>query len=174
MCQTGAGRAFSIRPVREEDAESIVELLNPIIEAGIYSIMDRPVTADDQIEFIWSLPARSVYHLAVANDNGEVLGVQDVLPSAPGIDAFKQVGEISTFVSLKSQRIGIGRALTRETFQEAKRLDYQKLRATIRADNPSAIVFYQEQGFQIIGTAAKHAYVNGQYIDEILAERFLG
>jgi len=164
---------FTIRPVREEDAASIVELLNPIIEAGIYSIMDEPVTLEDQIEFIRMLPARSVYHLAVANDNGEVLGMQDVLPSASGIDAFKHVGEISTFVSLKSQRTGIGRALSRETFQEAKGQGYQILRATIRADNPQAIAFYQEQGFKIIGTAAKHAYVQGQYIDEILAERFL-
>ena len=32
---------YSIRTVREADATSIIEILNPIIEAGIYSIMDN-------------------------------------------------------------------------------------------------------------------------------------
>ena len=43
---------FSIRVAREEDAESIVELLNPIIQAGQYTAMVEQLSVDDQIDFI--------------------------------------------------------------------------------------------------------------------------
>jgi RimJ/RimL family protein N-acetyltransferase len=45
--------------------------------------------------------------------------------------------------------------------------------ATVRADNPQAVSFYQSQGFQIIGTAHKHAFVRGQYVDEIFLEKLI-
>jgi RimJ/RimL family protein N-acetyltransferase len=48
------------------------------------------------------------------------------------------------------------------------------LRAVIRADNPQAIAFYLQQGFRIIGTAERHAYINGTFIDEVIAEKMLG
>ncbi len=47
---------FSIRMVREKDAESIIELLNPIIQEGKYTIMDEQLSVDDQIDFIRGFP----------------------------------------------------------------------------------------------------------------------
>jgi hypothetical protein len=35
------------------------------------------------------------------------------------------------------------------------------------------IPFHLSQGFDVIGTAQKHAFVGGVYIDEILMERFV-
>jgi L-amino acid N-acyltransferase YncA len=164
---------FSIRRVREEDAGSIVELLNPIIQAGKYTIMDEPVSVDDQIGFIRGFPERGVYHAAVRNDSQEVLGIQDVQPISTEVNALRHVGEISTFVRLDSLRNGIGRSLSDATFQAAREKGFLKIRATIRADNPQAISFYKSQGFEVIGTAQKHAFVGEVYIDEILMERFI-
>ena len=164
---------FSIRLVREEDAESIVELLNPIIQVGMYTIMDEILSVEDQINFIRGFPKRGVYHVAVCNESQKVLGLQDVQPISTGVNAFKHVGEISTFVLLASHRKGIGRSLSHATFQAAKEQGFIKVRASIRADNPQAVSFYQSQGFKIIGTAQKHTFVGGKYIDEILAEKFI-
>ena len=164
---------FSIRRVREEDAASIVELLNPIIQAGVYTIMDEPVSLDDQVGFIREFPERGVYHAAVGNDGQTILGIQDVVPISTAVHALKHVGEISTFVRLGSHRNGIGRSLSHATFQAAREQGFLKIRATIRADNPGAIAFYLSQGFQVIGTAQKHAYVGGVYLDEILIERYI-
>jgi L-amino acid N-acyltransferase YncA len=164
---------YSIRRAREEDAESIVELLNPLIEEGTFTIIDERISVKDQSDFIRSFPKRGVYHVAVCNDSRKVLGIQDVQPVS-AVEAFKHVGEISTFVSLNSLRRGIGRSLSRATFRAAKELGFMKLRATIRADNQAAIAFYLNQGFEIIGTALKHTCVRGEYIDEFLAERFIG
>ena len=56
---------FSIRTVREEDAESIVELLNPIIQAGKYTIMVEQLSVQDQIAWIRGVSKRGVFNVAV-------------------------------------------------------------------------------------------------------------
>ena len=164
---------FTIRRVREDDAASIVELLNPIIQGGKYTIMDEPVSVDDQIGFIRGFPERGVFHAAVDKGSQSVLGIQDVVPISTTANSLKHVGEISTFVRLGSHRNGIGRSLSHATFQAAKEQGFLKIGATVRADNPQAIAFYRSQGFQVIGTAQKHALVGGVYLDEILMERFI-
>jgi len=163
---------YFVRPVTEADAASIVELLNPIIQSGTYTVMDESFSVTDQLDFIRNFPPRGIYHIAMGNESQKILGIQDVLP-IPTSDVFKHVGEISTFVSLNSQRQGIGQSLCAATFNAAKEKGFLKLRATVRGDNPQALSFYQSQGFDIIGTAKKHAYLQGRYIDEVLLEKFI-
>ena len=166
---------LSVRPAQEEDAGSIIELLNPIIQSGLYTAMDKELSVDDQARFIREFPPRGVYNVAVCNDSQRVVGIQDVQPAFPVfLNAFKHVGNIGTFVSLDMHRSGVGRNLCEATFKQAKEQGFIKLTAMIRADNPMAVLFYQNQGFKIIGTAKKHAFVGGDYIDEVIAERFLG
>lgn len=71
---------IAIRVEKGEDAASMVELLNPIIEAGCYTIMDEPVTTADQADFIRAFPDRGVFHVAVCVDSGRIVGMQDVMP----------------------------------------------------------------------------------------------
>jgi L-amino acid N-acyltransferase YncA len=161
-----------IRPVREEDAGSIVELLNPIIQAGIYTAMDESFSVADQLGFIRSFPQRGVYQIALDGATRKILGIQDVLPISTS-NVFRHVGEVSTFVALDAHRRGVGRSLCQATFKAASAQGFLKLRATVRSDNPYALVFYQSQGFEQIGIAKQHAYLRGKYIDEILLEKFL-
>jgi L-amino acid N-acyltransferase YncA len=163
---------YSIRPVQEADAASIIEILNPIIAAGMYSIMDKPFAVADQIEFIRGFPARGIYHIAVEAESQKAVGIQDVMPISSS-DIFKYVGEISTFVALDAHQQGIGRSLSQATFKAAKRLGFLKLRANVRGDNAQALLFYRSQGFEHIGVAQKQAFLHGRYVDEILVERFL-
>ena len=160
-----------IRRASEKDAPEIVELLNPIIQADKYTIMDEQLSVDDQLEFIRGFPKRGVLNVAVCNESQKILGLQDVVPKHPGSKVFDHVGEISTFVSLTSHRSGIGQSLSQVTFQQAKDLGFLKICATVRADNRQAVSFYVSQGFGIIGTALRHAFVRGKHVDEILMER---
>ncbi len=160
----------AIRRAGQQDAAGIVALLNPIIQAGTYTVMDEPVTVVEQVAFIRTFPQRGVYHVAVAGHKQNVVGIQDVMPFDPGSRVFRHVGVISTFVALTTRRQGIGAALSQATFQVARALGFDKLWATIRADNPGAVAFYLDQGFRIVGTAQRHALVAGKYVDEILAE----
>jgi len=161
----------SIRTVRVDDAKSIVELLNPIIEAGAYTVMDEVLTVADQASYILAFPACGVFHVAVdREDDRRVLGLQSVEPVSTS-RSLRHVGNISTFVHLARRGTGIGRHLTRATIDHARPMGFRKLIATIRADNPDALSFYSSQGFETIGTAREHALIRGRYVDEVLAER---
>ncbi len=156
---------FSIRPVREEDEAGIVTLLNPIIQAGRYTVMETPFTAQEQLNFIRSFPELGVYLAAICNRSRRVLGIQDVMPVPASAGA--RVGEISTFVALDSQRQGIGWALCRATFRAVGELNYHTLRATVRADNPLAQAFYTSQGFRPVGS------LQGGPVERVVMERSL-
>lgn len=162
---------ISIRLVEETDAAGIAALLNPIIEAGVYSAMTETFSEEDQLDFIRNFPERGVYHIAL-DAAAQVLGIQDVMPISNS-DVFNHVGEISTFVALDAQRHGVGQNLCQATFTAAKELGYLKLRATVRGDNLHALAFYRSQEFELIGVAHKHAFLHGRYVDEVLLERFL-
>jgi len=163
-----------VRAAQEQDAQAMIDLLNPLIEKGIYTIMDAPLSLQDQLDYLRAFPARGVFNVAVGEDDQRLAGLQSVEPLSTPANALKHVGEISTFVALDAHRQGVGRRLCQATFQQAKEMGFLKLCATIRADNPAAVAFYLSQGFQLIGTARKHAFVQGKYIDEILAEKILG
>lgn len=165
---------YSIRTATENDAESIIDLLNPIIAAGTYTVMEGPISLDDQLDYMRNFPARGVFNVAAGDDSGKILGIQSIEPISAGTNVFRHVAEISTFVSLGCHGKGIGRALSRATFQAARTQGFSKILATIRGDNPGAISFYRGLGFEIIGTARKHAYIGGKYIDEIFTEIFIG
>jgi RimJ/RimL family protein N-acetyltransferase len=55
----------------------------------------------------------------------------------------------------------------------AKAKGFEKLFTFVRADNPAALATYRRHGFDIVGTAKRHAKIDGQYVDEILIEQFL-
>ena len=162
---------ITIRPAREEDAADMVDILVPIIEAGIYTILP-PVSLEEQIAFIRGFPERGVFNVAVSEPSGKVVGLQDV-EAASKEAAWAHVGSIATFVSLSDQRRGIGRRLCEKTCEDARAHGFRKLLAFIRADNAPGIAFYTGLGFRVIGTAREHAWVNGRYVDEILTEKLL-
>lgn len=164
--------AVQVRGVTEKDASEIVDLLNPIIAARTLTVMDEQLTLDRQRAFIRSFPERGVLLAAVEASEGRILGIQDVAPLAGG-RVFAHVGQVSTFVREEAWGQGIGRLLFEATLEAAHQRGYEKITATVRADNPRALAFYRAQRFREVGTAERHARIDGRYIDEILMERLL-
>lgn len=158
---------------RPDDAEAIIRVFNPIIEAGLYTAFDTPFTAEAERKFIASFPARGVFHVALRADDGRLVGFQNVEPFAGYTRAFDHVGVIGTFVDLDCRRMGVASKLFEATFAAARRKGYEKLFAFVRADNPAALAAYRRQNFRIIGTAQAQAKINGKYVDEVLIEKFL-
>ncbi len=161
-----------IRRVCETDAEAITHLLNEIIQNRHYTSIAQTITVQEQIDFIRNFPPRGVYHIALDAESQAVLGIQDIMPSEAESLRF-QNGEISTFVKLDSLRRGAGAALSQATFKAAKALGFRKLRATIRADNPGALAFYQAMGFREIRGARRQIILNERKIDQVWLEKLL-
>ncbi|HYP12924.1 MAG TPA: GNAT family N-acetyltransferase [Bryobacteraceae bacterium] len=161
-----------VRPVEPEDALGIIRVLNPIVCAGCYTVLDRTFTEEEEREFIARFPKRGIFHVAVAPD-GTVVGFQNVEPFASYTRAFDHVGVIGTYVSLEQRRRGIASQLFRATIDAALIKGYEKLFAFVRADNEAALATYRGYGFDVIGTARRQAKLNGIYVDEVMIEKLL-
>lgn len=163
---------MKIRDVQVADAKGITEVLNPIIEEGLYTILDRTFSCEEEAEFIEQFPKNGVFTVA-ESDSSMIAGFQNVEPFASYTKAFDHVGIIGTFVDARFRRQGVAKQLFQLTFERAKEKGYEKLFAYVRADNERALATYINQGFEVVGTAKKHAKIKGQYIDEVLIEKFL-
>jgi L-amino acid N-acyltransferase YncA len=172
------GRGYSltqceIRDARPDDAEGIVAVLNPIIDAGAYTVLEGPLTADAEREFMRSCPPRGVFLVAIDRADGAVVGFQNTQPLATYTHAFDHVGEIGTYVDLSRRRQGIAKQLFQATIERALGRGYEKLFAFVRADNPVSLQTYVHFGFEVVGTARRHAKLHGRYVDETIIEKLL-
>ena len=122
---------FTIRPARESDAASMAALLNPIIEAGFYTSIAKPIELNEQIEFI---------------------RMQDIVPATEA-----GTGDISTFIALHARRRGIGSALMTCTLAQAAALRYRQIAARVRPINGEALAFYQAHGFHAMESAGANS-----------------
>jgi L-amino acid N-acyltransferase YncA len=164
---------LAIREATPDDAEGIVAVLNPIIEAGVYTVLDTPLTADAERAFIRSCSARGVFLVAIDPGGGTVVGFQNTQPLVTYTHAFDHVGETGTYVDLSRRRQGIAKQLFQASFAMALEKGYEKIFTFVRADNPAALQAYLHHGFYVVGTARRHAKVCGRYVDETLIEKFL-
>jgi L-amino acid N-acyltransferase YncA len=160
-----------IRDVEAADAAAVCAVINPIIEARAYTVFDAPFTVDAEREYIIRFPARGVWKPAL--DGARVVGFQVLEPLATYTRALDHVGGIGTYVDLSLRRHGVAKALFAATFEAARSKGYEKLFTFVRADNPAALAAYRAHGFETIGTARRHARIDGRYVDELLIERQL-
>jgi L-amino acid N-acyltransferase YncA len=162
-----------IRDADPNDAAGIVSVFNPIIEARSFTLFDTPFTIDAERSYIEALTPRDVFHVAVRASDNVVVGFQSMSPFATYTRAFDHVGVIGTYVDLGSRRLGVSKRLFPATFEAARRKGYEKIFTYIRTDNPAALSTYQTHGFRIVGTAERHAKLQGRYVDVVIVERFL-
>jgi L-amino acid N-acyltransferase YncA len=94
-------------------------------------------------------------------------------PIATYTHAFDHVGSLGTYVDQRCRRQRIASRLFQATFEAAVEKGYEKVFTFVRGDNPVALQVYLQQGFQVIGTARRHARLNGRYVDEIMIEKML-
>ena len=164
---------LAVRDARPEDAEAIVAIFNPIIEAGTYTAFDKTLTADEQRQYILSFPRRGIFHVAIRQADRRLVGFQSMEPFATFTGAFDHVGVLGTYVELSLLRRGIAHRLFEATFDAGPRKGYEKIFTYLRADNPGALATYRRHGFRVVGTAQRQVKIRGRYIDELIIERFL-
>lgn len=162
-----------VRDATPDDAAGIVAILNPIIAARAYTVFDTPFTVDAEREYIARFPARGIFHVAVDDADDRIVGLQNMEPIAPYTHAMDHVASCGTYVDLARRRQGIASRLFDASLAAARQKGYEKLFTFVRADNPASLQTYLRQGFVVIGTAKKHAKVDGVYIDELLIEKLL-
>lgn len=164
---------LSIRDVEPADAEGLVRVLNPIIESRRYTALDTTVDVETERDYVIDFPERGVWKVAVRQPDQAIVGFQVLEPYATYTHAFDHVGTLGTYVDLGLRRQGIARQLFAATFDAARDKGFEKIFTFVRADNPDALRAYLTQGFVIVGNAKRQAKIDGQYIDEILIEKWI-
>lgn len=164
---------LQIREAQPDDAAPMLQVLNPIIEARVYTAMDTTYTVESQRDYIASYPERGIFLVAIREADDRLVGFQNVEPFAVHGHAFDHVGVMGTYVDLPCRRQGIATRLFETTFAAAPALGYEKIFTYVRADNEAGIKTYLRHGFEIVGTAKRQAKIDGRYIDELMIERFL-
>ncbi len=162
-----------VREARPDDAAGVAAVLNAIIEAGEPVAFDATLTEEAERLCIAAFPERGVFHVAARRDDGIIVGFQSMEPFAAYTHAFDHVGVIGTYVTNDCRRRGVASRLFAATFDAARARGFEKIFTYIRADNPAALATYARQGFEVVGTARRHAKAGGRYIDEVIVERFL-
>lgn len=162
-----------IRFATPDDAQGIIDILNPIIEDGRFTVLDIPFTVEEERTFIQNFPQRGFIHVGERPSDRKIIGFQSLEPFAAFTHAFDHVATVGTYVDLAQRRQGIASRLFAATFEAARDMGYRKIITYVRGDNPGALKTYLSHGFKVVGTAERQAKVNGRYIDEIIIEKHL-
>jgi ribosomal protein S18 acetylase RimI-like enzyme len=164
--------AVAIRKATAADAEAIIAILEGIASERIYTAINRPWSADEQRQYMVTLSAREVIHVAEQRGMG-IIGYQTLELWARTLDSMAHVGQIGTFLAPEWRRRGIGEALFQSTLDFAKQRDYLKFAIQVRSSNVSAQAFYERLGFRKCGRLTRQVRIGEQEDDEVIMEFFL-
>ena len=162
---------WTIRNTNLNDAQGIINILNPIIIRGRYTALDTPFSLEEEESFIKEFPESGIFHVATSTQSDKILGFQTLERFATYSHAFDHVGVIGTYVDNAYRRQGIASLLFESTFKAAKNKGYEKILTFVRSDNEPGLATYLKHGFNVIGTAKKHVKINRKYVDEIMIEK---
>jgi dephospho-CoA kinase len=160
-----------VRRATLADCEGTAAVLNSIVREGGRTVTGRTFTPAQEREFFRTLPPRAFLNVALL---GKVIaGFQSVEPYATWTHTMDHVASLGTHILATARARGLGHALSVATWAEAAAAGFSKLVITVRADNPQAQAFYTGLGFQPCGRLTRQAFVDGNYVDELLYESFL-
>ncbi len=80
---------------------------NRIIATGRYTAFDILFTVEEERAYIEQMSARDIFHVAVNQSDGTIVGFQSLSPFANYTQTFDHVGTLGTFVDMRYQRQGI-------------------------------------------------------------------
>ena len=163
--------AINVRRATVDDAASIASVLNGVIAEGNLTIFETPFSAEDERRFIESLGPRSALHLA--DDDGDILGVQSIDLFSAVSRSVGHVATMGTWLRSDARGRAIGRKLFDESAAFARLNGYTKIVIQVLAVNERALRFYRRLGFSDLGIARKHIRLGEVFHDEIYLEMFL-
>ena len=151
----------------------MVGILNPIIAARIYTALDTTFSVEE------SEPSSPLFHRAAFFTSrsiphpGESSAFRTSRRS-PTLRTPSITSASSAPTSTRTPPPGHrARNCSPRRSRRARRKGYEKFFTYVRADNEPALQTYLRQGFRIVGTAERHAKIDGRYVDEIVIEKLL-
>lgn len=142
---------MKIRNAVLDDAEEISAFLKELTAVG------KPTSPDDEAHVqAYYIEDPAKIRCTVAEDETSILRFHSLKPAEPGNKwgVPPGWGVIGTHIRPSASRRGVGRAHFSESRAAAEKANLGNIDATIAADNPEALAYYEAMGFQTYRTAA--------------------
>ena len=136
------GEALRIRPLLPDDAAAFGEFVAGIPE-GDRTFFKEDLLDPEEVDFL--LAGRRGVRLAALTPEGRIAGYGALLP---GVGWSSHVGDLRLVVLPELRRRGIGRRLAQRLVAEALRLGMGKLAVEVVAEQQSAVLMFQDLGFE--------------------------
>ncbi|RIK41577.1 MAG: GNAT family N-acetyltransferase [Chloroflexi bacterium] len=172
MHETGSDPlAVSTRPATEDDAAAIADIYNQGILGRMATFETMLRTPDDIRATLAAAAGR--YPFLVAEVDGEVVGWASV-SNYRTRPCYAGVGEFSIYIDSRARGQGIGKVLLPALVAAAQEAGFWKLLSRVFPHNTASRALCAACGFREVGTYEKHAQLDGEWLDVVIVERWIG
>jgi L-amino acid N-acyltransferase YncA len=161
---------YSIRPILNEDRESIIDIFNYYVENSFAAYPEKkiPYQAFDMfLQMSNSFPTGSI-----RDQNGKIVGFGMLRTHNP-MPTFSQTAEVTYFIHPDHTGDGLGKMLLSFLEKGAVEKGITNILANISSLNPRSIEFHQKNGFIKCGRFRKVGKKNGQEFDTVWMQKML-
>lgn len=169
---TRLGQELIVREAGENDLPQIWPVYQKVLNEGTYTSAIRGESALDRYERLSQdkVDKRKALTL-LAEVDGKLVGYVTIDESI--WDLSRHVGELGIAVLPASRGLGIGSALLESALHLASEKGFKKIGLSVFQTNRRAINLYRKFHFKKVGRKRKQFNLNGEYIDEIMMEKFI-
>lgn len=159
---------MTIRPARPGDAQTLCDIVNPIIRDTTITFTTVEKTPETVRE---ALNASRTRHLVWEKDSGvRAWASYGPFRSGPG---YAQCCEHSIYVAPQAQRAGIARALMLALMDQARADGIHVMVGALSGANARAIAFHRALGFEQVGLMPQVGVKFGERQDLVLMQNSL-
>jgi phosphinothricin acetyltransferase len=108
--------------------------------------------------------------LVCLDEKKEVVGWAGLQPVSKR-DAYRGVAEVTLYVALDKQGMGIGNLLMKSLIEASESNGFWMLTASIFEKNHPSISLHKKFGFRIVGVRERIGYRDNQWVDTVLMDR---
>jgi L-amino acid N-acyltransferase YncA len=159
-----------IRPATEADADRLLAVYRPFVEATAISFETTVPTVEEFVARIKK--ALTGWQWLVAEKNGQCIGYA-YGSSHRERSAYRWSVEVSAYVEATVHRQGAGRLLYSMLLSDLMRQGYCNAYAGVTLPNESSVAFHRAMGFEFIGTFRAVGHKFGKWYDVAWFQRRL-
>jgi phosphinothricin acetyltransferase len=163
--------ASMIRLATEPDLPAIVAIYNESIPGRLATADTEPVTVEDRRGWFHSHDS-STYPIFVDEDDGNIVGWAS-LSAFYGRIAYRRTAEVSTYVSTRRHRTGVGSRLREYLIAVSPDYGVDTLLSFVFAHNTPSIRMNEKYGFERWGHLPRVAILDGIERDLLIMGRRL-
>jgi RimJ/RimL family protein N-acetyltransferase len=163
---------LKIRNYTPSDAPALIALINDICAEGMWFITDHYIPTVQWENALHHSTDFLNHLILLADHGGRIIGWCQAFPVVFG-DKSPHVLELGIGVAKEWRNQGAGTALIHKVIQWAEQQAFEKIILSSFLTNTRALHVFEKAGFVRTGTRYKQYKVQGEYVDEVLMERFL-